>query len=222
MVDVSARLVAQASLQATHLCQIGVRGLLSRLPHRFTFPKMYVNGRESWGIFAEIVPLKAQTSARPTIENGKVAPPIRRKNRDSRPREYLTPDEVARLMSAAGQAGRHPHRDRTLVLMMFRHGLRVSEAAALRWDMVDLRQGLIHVQRLKNGVPSVHPLRGPQLRALRRLRRDYPETPYLFATERGGPMTGSGVRKILARAGRDRLSGASAHAPAQHRLQAGE
>ncbi|MEQ8994160.1 MAG: tyrosine-type recombinase/integrase [Pseudomonadales bacterium] len=91
--------------------------------------------------------------------------------------------------------------ERGQVQVQFRHGLRVSEAVALRWDMVDLGQGLIHVQRLKNGVPSVHPLRGPQLRALRRLRRDYPNTPYLFATERGGPMTASGVRKLIARAG---------------------
>jgi integrase len=56
---------------------------------------------------------------------------------------------------------------------MYRHGLRASEAVALRWDQVDLKAGRLHVNRLKNGVPSTHPLRGPELRQLRELRRDY-------------------------------------------------
>jgi type 1 fimbriae regulatory protein FimE len=66
---------------------------------------------------------------------------------------------------------------------------------------VDLKAGALHVSRVKNGSPSVHPLRGPELRALRRLQRDYPTTPYVFVTERGGPMTDSNVRKMVARAG---------------------
>ena len=53
----------------------------------------------------------------------------------------------------------------------------------------------------KNGLPSTHPIRGPELRALRELRRDYPESPYLFVTERGGPMTPATARKLIARAG---------------------
>jgi type 1 fimbriae regulatory protein FimB/type 1 fimbriae regulatory protein FimE len=77
----------------------------------------------------------------------------------------------------------------------------VSELIALRWDQVDLKQGHLHVHRLKNGTPSTHPIRGPEIRALRRLRRDYPKSPYLFVTERGGPLTASTVRKIVARAG---------------------
>jgi type 1 fimbriae regulatory protein FimB/type 1 fimbriae regulatory protein FimE len=84
---------------------------------------------------------------------------------------------------------------------MFRHGLRVSEAVSLRWDQVDLKAGLLHVQRLKHGVPSTHPLRGPELRALRQLRRDWPDGAYLFVSERGGPMTASNVRKLVAGAG---------------------
>jgi len=71
----------------------------------------------------------------------------------------------------------------------------------LRWEQVDLKAGLLHVNRLKNGVPSTHPLRGPELRALRQLRREWPDSPYLFASERGGPMTTSNVRKLVTRAG---------------------
>jgi type 1 fimbriae regulatory protein FimB/type 1 fimbriae regulatory protein FimE len=108
---------------------------------------------------------------------------------------------MERLMEAAGAGMRHGARDRTLLLLMYRHGLRVSEAITLRWDQVDLKTGHLAVVRLKNGVPSTHPLRGPELRALRQLRRDWPDTPYLFVSERGGPMTASNVRKLVARAG---------------------
>jgi type 1 fimbriae regulatory protein FimB/type 1 fimbriae regulatory protein FimE len=94
---------------------------------------------------------------------------------------------------------------------MFRHGLRVSEAVALRWEQIDLKAGLLHVQRIKNGVPSTHPLRGPELRALRQVRRDWPESPYVFVSERGGPMTTSNVRKLIARAGQQAKLGFSVH-----------
>ena len=88
-----------------------------------------------------------------------------------------------------------------MILLAFRHGLRVSELVALRWDQVDLKQGTLHVNRAKRGTPSTHPLRGPELRALRRLQRDYTGTPYLFVSERGGPVTTSTVRKMITRAG---------------------
>jgi type 1 fimbriae regulatory protein FimE len=71
----------------------------------------------------------------------------------------------------------------------------------LRWDAVDLKAGLLHVSRVKNGMPSTHPLRGPELRALRELRREWPDGPYLFVSERGAPMTPSNVRKLVARLG---------------------
>ena len=149
---------------------------------------------------SNVVRLKGRNRSVPIPLNGKVPPP-RRKNSEVRSREHLTFDEVDKLILAARSLGRHGHRDATLILMAFRHGLRVSELVALRWDMVDLKQGLLHVSRLKNGVTSTHPVRGPELRALRKLQRDYPDTPYLFVTERKGPLTTSTVRKILARAG---------------------
>ena len=134
-----------------------------------------------------------------TPVNRKVLPE-RKKNSELRSREYLTPDEVEALGQAAGRVGRHRHRDRTMVLLAYRHGLRVSELVSLRWDQVDLKQGHLYVTRLKNGTPSTHPLRGPEIRALRRLRREY-SGPYLFVTERGGPITASTVRKMVKRAG---------------------
>ena len=132
---------------------------------------------------------------------GSPLPPPRLTNAARRSREYLTPDEVEKVIAAAGKAGRHGFRDRTLVLLAYRHGLRVSELVALRWDQVDLKAGTLHVSRIKNGLPSSHPLRGPELRALRELRRQYPSSPYLFVTELGGPMTTATVRKLVARAG---------------------
>jgi integrase len=129
--------------------------------------------------------------------------PGRPKNKDVRSREHLTLEEVEALMKAAGSLGRHQHRDRTLILIMFRHGLRVSEAIDLRWDQVDFKSGQIHVNRLKNGNPATHYLEGDELRALRRLRRDYPDSSFIFVTERGGPMTRSTVNKLITRAGQE-------------------
>ncbi len=128
--------------------------------------------------------------------------PKRKSNKAVRSREYLMDKEVEALMSAARKTGRHGQRDATLILIAYRHGLRVSESVSLRWDQIDLSQGLLHVQRAKNGTPATHPLKGPEIRALRRLKRDYPETPYVFVTERKGPLTSSTVRKMIARAGK--------------------
>ena len=133
--------------------------------------------------------------------NGKV-PPRRLPNRTTRTREYLTLDEVDRLVKAARDSGRYGNRDQTLLMIMYRHGLRVTEAVSLRWDQVDLKGGLLHVNRLKNGVASTHPLRGPEIRRLRQLRRNWPDSSYLFVSERGGPMTASNVRKLVTKAGR--------------------
>jgi type 1 fimbriae regulatory protein FimE len=128
-------------------------------------------------------------------------PPRRQSNLDRRTREYLTPAEVEKVLQASGKVGRHGARDRTLILLAYRHGLRVSELVTMRWEQIDLKAGLAHVSRLKNGTPSTQPIRGPELRALRELRRDYPDSPYLFVTERDGPMTPATARKIIARAG---------------------
>ena len=151
---------------------------------------------------AEVVTLTSANAKAPTLVNRKV-PPRRVPNAAVRSREYLTSNEIEALMAAAKRSGRHGQRDATVILIAYRHGLRVSELVALRWDQIDLKQGTLHVNRLKNGSESVHPLRGPELRALRRAQRDYPSSPYVFLTERKGPLTASSVRKIVARAGRN-------------------
>ena len=127
--------------------------------------------------------------------------PGRAKNNEVRSREHLTQDEVGALMKAAGNTGRHPHLDRTLILTMFRHGFRVSEAVGLKWDQVDFKAGSIHINRLKNGKPATHYLEGDELRALRCLRREYAKSAFIFVTERGGPLTRSTVNKLVSRAG---------------------
>jgi len=149
---------------------------------------------------AQILNFQTQKTRAPTLVNGNV-PPKRVANLDRRPREHLSPHEVDSLIESARKVGRHKHRDGTMILVAYRHGLRVSELIALRWSQIDLKLGILHVTRIKNGTPATHPLRGPEIRALRRLRREYPDSSYLFTTERKGPITAATVRKIILRAG---------------------
>jgi type 1 fimbriae regulatory protein FimB/type 1 fimbriae regulatory protein FimE len=148
-----------------------------------------------------VLAFKRSNRSSPSIENGKVTPPRRLTNLERRSREHLTSAEVERLIVAAGKEGRHGLRDGTLILIAYRHGLRVGELVALRWEQVDLPRGTLHVNRKKNGEAATHPLSGRELRALRQLKRAYPESPFLFVTERGGPITEATVRKVIARAG---------------------
>jgi integrase len=135
-----------------------------------------------------------------TVE-GRPSPPRRRPNKEVRTREYLDGGEVARLIAAAGK-NRHAHRDATAVLVAYRHGLRGAELVTLRWDAVDFAHGRLHVNRSKSGSPSVHPLSGRELRALRRLRREQePVSPFVFTSERGAPFSPAGFRKMIARLG---------------------
>ena len=148
---------------------------------------------------AKILPFEGKQTDTPDNILRKV--PGRSKNAEVRRREYLTPEEVSALIKAAGSVGRHCQRDKMLILMMYRHGLRVSEAVDLRWDQVNFKAGSIHINRLKSGKSATHYLEGDEMRALRRLRREYPHSPFIFVTERGGPLTRSTVNKMVERAG---------------------
>lgn len=129
-------------------------------------------------------------------------PPIKKKNAELRSREYLFPHEIEKLITAAKLLGRHGHRDATMILIAYRHGLRVSELVNLQWSQFDLKHGVLSVHRAKNGIDTTHPLTGIELRALKRIEREYSETSYVFVTERNTPMTTSTFRKIVARAGK--------------------
>src|SRR5262249_20565580 len=76
------------------------------------------------------------------------------------------------------------HRDATMILVAYRHGLRASEVCDLQWQQIELPEGRLHVHRVKNGISSVHPIRGDEMRALRKLRREYPEDAHVFVSER--------------------------------------
>jgi integrase len=144
---------------------------------------------------AQIVPLKPGKPARRSM-------PLRLANAQLRTREYLTPSEVAKLMKVAGKRSRYGQRDACLILLGYRHGLRVSELVALRWDQVDIKAGHLHVRRAKNGTPSTHPMQGDELRALRQIAREWPDHGgFVFVSERGGPMSTDGVRKMITRTG---------------------
>jgi integrase len=126
--------------------------------------------------------------------------PSRPKNSDLRPREYLTPSEVEKLIKTARQ-GRHGQRDVTLILVAYRHGLRAAEICDLEWSQVEFdRAATLHVRRVKNGKPSAHPIRGDELRVLRELQRQTTGG-YVFETERGGPFTPDAVNRLIKRIG---------------------
>jgi integrase len=105
------------------------------------------------------------TDTSPTIVNRTL--PRRLPNSAYRVREYLTEKEVDRLIEAAKRRGRNGATDAAAILLAYRHGLRAQELCSLRWSQVDLRNGRLHVNRAKGGIESVHPLHGPELRALR-------------------------------------------------------
>ena len=98
--------------------------------------------------------------------------PTRRPNAQMRTREYLTPHEVERLIAAA-KLGRHGHRDATLILVAFRHGLRAVEIADLEWSQVEWgRNPALHVLGRRTASRPFHPIRGDELRMLRELQRN--------------------------------------------------
>jgi integrase len=153
-------------------------------------------------------PSKSMTNSklrlvRPSTDFGAVTnkPPRKRPNAEVRSREHLTEGEVERLIKAAAQ-NRQAHRDATMILVTFRHGLRTAEVTRLKWDAVDLDRAELHVARVKNGKSTTHPLSGRELRWLRRLKREQePASPFVFVSERGAPFAPRGFRQMIERLG---------------------
>jgi type 1 fimbriae regulatory protein FimB/type 1 fimbriae regulatory protein FimE len=111
-------------------------------------------------------------------------------------RRYLTENEVEALIKAAAS-----ERDRIMILIAYRHGLRVSELINLQWRQVDFDGAHLQVERLKGGEDSVHPLSGREIRSLRKLRRTQPVgSRFVFTTRDGHPMTRQAFDKRLRQA----------------------
>jgi integrase len=147
----------------------------------------------------------------------------RRTNRDMRrDREHLTEHEVERLIKVA-RGNRYGQRDATMILIGFRHGLRVSELCGLQWSSVEFETATMHVRRAKGGQEATHPLLGDELRALRDLKRQsasplssprsaVARSP-LRASPSCSPAPATKPRLVL---------GPSTHAPACLRLRTGQ
>jgi integrase len=148
---------------------------------------------------------KTQTKARlkliaPAGENRAVTP-VRRPNVEYRKREHLTPSEAESLIEAA-KSNRHGLRDATMILVAYRHGLRASEICDLEWSAIDFTKAEMHIRRAKHGKPATHPIRGDELRALRKLQREALKSPFVFVSERGGPFTTDSFNWLVKRAGK--------------------
>jgi integrase len=136
---------------------------------------------------------------KPNAENRAVAA-RRLANSKYRSCEHLTPSEVEKLIEAA-KTNRYGHRDTTMLLVAYRHGLRASELCALEWSQVDFNSATLHVRRAKNGKAATHPIRGDEMRALRKLQREAPKSPFVFVNERGTPFSPDGFNWLVKRCG---------------------
>jgi type 1 fimbriae regulatory protein FimB/type 1 fimbriae regulatory protein FimE len=125
----------------------------------------------------------------------------RRPNVAYRVREHLTEAEIDKLLAVLKQ-NRHGHRDWLIALLIYRHGLRVSEACDLRWDDIDWRKRSVAIRRLKQSNNSAHYLERDEFTGLRRLQREQnPKSAYVFTSERGQPFGRMGIARIIERAG---------------------
>lgn len=122
-------------------------------------------------------------------------------NLERRPREYLRADEIDQLVAAA-KVSSAPVRNHALVLTSYRHGLRVGEAVELRWSQVDFLRSQIHINRLKNGKPGLHPIEGDELRLLRRLKAEVGDSPWLFLSRLKLPLTPRGANMTVTQLGK--------------------
>jgi type 1 fimbriae regulatory protein FimB/type 1 fimbriae regulatory protein FimE len=100
----------------------------------------------------------------PVVNRNPNPPPRRVPNAMLRSREYLTEDEVSDLISAAGRVGRNRLRDATLILVSYRHGLRVSEAADLRYVFVSELKGPLTPAAIQHIVARAGQLAGMPFR----------------------------------------------------------
>ena len=120
-------------------------------------------------------------------------------------KDFLTDAEMKRFLDASRQ-GRHGIRDYAIMLVTFRHGLRVSELIDVRMKDIDLETARLYVRRKKGSLSTHQPIEGDELRAIRawlrgREQRADALSSYLFLSERG-PMTRQAVNYLVAQAGK--------------------
>jgi site-specific recombinase XerD len=148
--------------------------------------------------------LVKSTVLRPVTDKGREPTAGRQSNTAYRVREHLTEAEMDRLLAAL-KRNRHGHRDWLIGLMIYRHGLRVSEACDLRWDDLDLSKRTIIVRRPKGSNDSTHYLERDELAALKALQRHYAKqsikSAWVFVNERGEPFGHMGIARMIERAG---------------------
>src|SRR6516165_5656776 len=166
----------------------------------FALVTFYIILRPVYNPNMEAVPMKSRHLK---LVKSTVMRPVtaKRKANDAyRVREHLTEAEMKKLLDALRQ-NRHGHRDWLIALLIYRHGLRVSEACDLRWDDIDLSKRTIIVRRLKGSTDSVHYLERDELAGLKRLQREGAKSAYVFVNERGQPFGRMGIGRMIERAG---------------------
>jgi type 1 fimbriae regulatory protein FimB/type 1 fimbriae regulatory protein FimE len=141
--------------------------------------------------------VKRQGAKRRNVRSVDTAANARRKN-------YLSEKEVDRLIAAAKKRGRYPVRDGLLILMAYRHGLRISEALKLNVSDLDLERHRVWIERSKGSLSTEHPIAGDELRAIKKYLADRERksaAPQLFITERGTPMSRQNAYDLISKAG---------------------
>lgn len=122
-------------------------------------------------------------------------------NSEFRDREYLLESEITRLITAAKSNADVflATRNNLIILLSYRHGLRISELTALTLNQIELEEARIHIKRLKGSNSGVHPMAADECRLVAKLRKNQPtKSPWLFTSKSGLVLTRDGVSKALA------------------------
>jgi integrase len=214
---------AEKANEAARVCDFAVRS-----PATFRFSRIisgYAISRSWRGaeMSGKIVRLRQAKIVRNATSRSKG----RRENNAYWVREHLTEAEMDKVLAAL-KRNRHGHWDWLIGLIIYRHGLRVSEACDLRWDDIDLLKRTIIVRRLKDSTDSVHYLERDELNGLRLLRRQQQaggtKGAYVFINERDQPFGRMGIGRMIERAGGSRWAAvpvACPHAAAFDRIRIG-